>query len=138
MKSLRLPDGRVLEFTVQGPKDGPLVLFHHGMPGSAVPMATVLDSVTDRGYRVVTYSRAGYGASTPMPGWTVADTAEDCRALMDHLGAHQYVVAGWSTGGPHALATGAADPQRVSGVLVIASFAPYDAEGLEFTAGMGL
>ncbi|MFG2517379.1 alpha/beta fold hydrolase [Streptomyces sp. NPDC048584] len=138
MESLHLEGGRVLEFAVRGPERGPAVLFHHGMPGSAVPMDSVFASAIERGYRLVTYSRAGYGASTPLPGRTVADTAEDCRALMDHLGVHRYLVAGWSAGGPHALATAVADSPRVSGVLLIASFAPHDAEGLEFVNGMGM
>ncbi|PSM39100.1 alpha/beta hydrolase [Streptomyces dioscori] len=138
MELLHLGEGRVLEFTVRGPEDGPVVLFHHGMPGSAVPMDSVLDSVTGKGYRVVTYSRPGYGASTASPGRTVADTAETCRLLMDHLGVHEYWVAGWSAGGPYALASAVADSERVSGVLLIASFAPYDGEGLDFVEGMGV
>ncbi|MFI1408465.1 alpha/beta fold hydrolase [Streptomyces sp. NPDC020707] len=138
MELLHLGKDRVLEFTVRGPENGPVVLFHHGMPGSAVPMDSVLDSVTGKGYRVVTCSRPGYGASTAAPGRTVADTAETCRVLMDHLGVHEYWVAGWSAGGPYALATAVADSARVSGVLLIASFAPYDAQGLDFVEGMGV
>lgn len=40
MQLLRLPDGRDLEYEARGPSTGPVVLFHHGMPGSAVPMDT--------------------------------------------------------------------------------------------------
>jgi pimeloyl-ACP methyl ester carboxylesterase len=54
-----------------------------------------------------------------------------------HLGAPRCVVAGWSGGGPHAHATGARLADRVAGVLVMAGVAPYDAEGLDFLAGMG-
>lgn len=138
LEQLRLHDGRVVEFAVRGPQDGPVVFLQHGMPGSAVPMDTVSGSAVERGYRVITYSRAGYGASTPVPGRAVAGAVEDGRVLLDHLGVRRCLVAGWSAGGPYALATGAADPQRVSGVLLIASFAPYDAKGLEFVAGMGV
>lgn len=138
VEQLRLHDGRVLEFAARGPQDGPVVFLQHGMPGSAVPMDTVWGSAVERGYRVITYSRAGYGASTPVPGRPVAGAVEDGRVLLDHLGVRRCLVAGWSAGGPYALATGAADPQRVSGVLLIASFAPYDAKGLEFVAGMGV
>ncbi|MFF9490071.1 alpha/beta fold hydrolase [Streptomyces sp. NPDC014676] len=137
LQSMYLQDGRVLEFAVRGPEHGPVVLFHHGMPGSAIPMDSILDSVTDRGYRVVTYSRAGYGLSTPLPGRTLLGTAEDCRMLMDHLQVDGYLVVGWSAGGPHALASAVADARGVSGVLLIASFAPHDAEGLDFVEGMG-
>jgi hypothetical protein len=44
MELLHLGDGRVLEFAVRGPEHGPVVLFHHGMPGSAVPLGSVFDS----------------------------------------------------------------------------------------------
>jgi pimeloyl-ACP methyl ester carboxylesterase len=134
---LRLPDGRDLEYDLQGPSTGPVVLFHHGMPGSAVPMGTVLGSMTDRGFRVVTYSRAGYGASSPATGRTVLDTAADCAFLLTHLGITHYLVAGWSAGGPHALASAAVAPDRVEGVLLVASFAPFDADGLDYVDGMG-
>jgi pimeloyl-ACP methyl ester carboxylesterase len=57
--------------------------------------------------------------------------------VLDHLGVDTCLVAGWSGGGPHALATGALLADRVRGVLCIAGVAPYDAEGLDFLAGMG-
>ncbi|MGW2092253.1 alpha/beta fold hydrolase [Promicromonospora sukumoe] len=138
MPLFRLPDGRDLEYEVRGPVSGPVVLFHHGMPGSAVPMDTVLESMTQRGYQVVTYSRGGYGASSANPGRTVADTAADCALLLGHLGAERYRVVGWSAGGPHALASAAEAPEHVEGALVIASFAPFGAEGLDFVDGMGV
>lgn len=137
MPLLRLPDGRDLEYEVQGPNTGPVVLFHHGMPGSAVPMDTVLGSMAERGFRIITCSRAGYGASSPAAGRTVADTAADCAFLLTHLGVTRYLVVGWSAGGPHALAGAAVAPESVEGVLLIASFAPFDAEGLDYIKGMG-
>ncbi|WP_330285000.1 alpha/beta fold hydrolase [Streptomyces sp. NBC_00588] len=118
LESLDLGGGRVLEYAVRGPDDGPVVLFHHGMPGAALPVGALFRSATERGYRVVTYSRPGYGASTPVPGSALADTAEASRTLMDHLGAERYLVAGWSSGGPHAMADAVVDPRRVRGVLL--------------------
>jgi pimeloyl-ACP methyl ester carboxylesterase len=137
MPSFQLPDGRDLEYEVSGPSTGSAVVFHHGMPGSAVPMPTVLDSITERGFRVVTYSRAGYGASSPAPGRSVADSVADCVSLLAHLGITEYLTVGWSTGGPHALAQAALAPESVTGVLSVASFAPFDAPGLDFVEGMG-
>lgn len=137
MPLLRLPDGRDLEYELNGPSTGPAVLFHHGMPGSAVPMDTVLGSMTGHGFRVITYSRAGYGASSPVPGRSVADSASDCAFLLSELGIVRYLVVGWSAGGPHALASAAIATESVGGVLLIASFAPFNADGLDYTEGMG-
>jgi pimeloyl-ACP methyl ester carboxylesterase len=63
--------------------------------------------------------------------------AADTAAVLDHLGVESCLTMGWSGGGPHALACGALLPERVRGVLVIAGVAPYDADGLDFLAGMG-
>jgi pimeloyl-ACP methyl ester carboxylesterase len=90
-----------------------------------------------RGLRLVTWSRPGYGVSTRRAGRSVADDVDDVADLLDHLGADTCLVAGWSGGGPHALAAGALLPDRVQGVLCMAGVAPYDAEGLDFLAGMG-
>ncbi|BCJ37411.1 alpha/beta hydrolase [Actinocatenispora thailandica] len=133
----RLPDGRTLDVDVTGPADGVPLVFHHGTPGSAVPVRAFARAVHDRGLRLVTYSRAGYGGSTRRAGRNVADIAGDVAAILDRLGAERCVTAGWSGGGPHALATGALLADRVAGVLSIASVAPYDAEGLDFDAGAG-
>jgi pimeloyl-ACP methyl ester carboxylesterase len=62
----------------------------------------------------------------------VADTAEVLAAL----GIEECLVAGWSGGGPHALAC-AARLRNVRAALVIAGVAPYRADGLDFLAGMG-
>src|SRR4029079_16650090 len=47
------------------------------------------------------------------------------------------VVAGWSGGGPHALACGAALADRVRAVLCIAGVAPFDGDDLDLIAGIG-
>ena len=137
MTSITLPDGRSLDFTDAG-GDGPVLLFHHGTPGLPAPDAR--DAPRGRGtagLRLVTYSRAGYGGSTRHAGRSVADVVPDMVALLDALGADRCVTAGWSGGGPHALAMGALLPDRIAGVLSIAGVAPYDAEGTDFLAGMG-
>jgi pimeloyl-ACP methyl ester carboxylesterase len=85
----------------------------------------------------VTWSRAGYGASTRRRGRSVADEVDDALAVLDHVGADDCLVAGWSGGGPHALACGALQPERFRAVLCIAGVAPYEAEGLAFLEGMG-
>jgi pimeloyl-ACP methyl ester carboxylesterase len=134
---LTLPDGRDLELRITGPDGGPVIVFHHGTPGSSHALPAHARAAAERGHRFVTTSRPGYGASTRQPGRSVADVAADTAAVLDHLGVDSCLTMGWSGGGPHALACGALLPDRVRGVLVIAGVAPYDAEGLDFLAGMG-
>lgn len=137
MSALALSDGRTLDVVVSGPATGPLLLWQHGTPGAATPVRIVVRAAERLGLRTVSWSRPGYGASDRQRGRTVADVAGDVTAILDHLGADRCVTAGWSGGGPHALATGALLPERVAGVLAIASIAPYAADGLDFLAGMG-
>jgi pimeloyl-ACP methyl ester carboxylesterase len=134
---ITLPDGRDLEVEVSGPEEAPVLLFHHGTPGGSAQYHGTAVEVHRRRHRLVTWSRAGYGASTRRPGRSVADEVEDAVAVLDHLGVQECYVAGWSGGGPHALACGALAADRVRGVLCIAGVAPYDADGLEFLDGMG-
>jgi pimeloyl-ACP methyl ester carboxylesterase len=135
--TLGLPDGRHLDIEISGPADGLPLVFHHGTPGSVRRFGVVERAAHERGLRLVTFSRPGYGDSTRLPGRSVADVAADVAAVLDHLDAPRCLVAGWSGGGPHALATAALLPDRVAGALVIAGVAPWDADGLDFLAGMG-
>jgi pimeloyl-ACP methyl ester carboxylesterase len=137
MPTITLTDGRDLEVEVSGPDGAPVLVFHHGTPGGSEQMGAMARAAEARGLRLVTWSRPGYGASTRQAGRTVADVVADTAAVLDHLGAESCLVAGWSGGGPHALACGALLADRVRAVLCIAGVAPYAAEGLDFLAGMG-
>jgi pimeloyl-ACP methyl ester carboxylesterase len=136
MSTITLTDGRELDLYDAG-GEGPVVLYHHGTPGSVLPYRGMVEAARKAGLRFVTTSRAGYGASTRLAGRTVADVAQDARQVLDHLGVDRCLSAGWSGGGPHALATAALLPGRVAGVLVMAGAAPYDVPELDFMAGMG-
>ncbi len=137
MTIIDLPDGRSLDLDVSGPEDGIPLVFHHGTPGSLNQFRAIQRAAHDRGLRLVTFSRPGYGASTRQPGRRVVDAVADVAAVLAHLGTPRCLVAGWSGGGPHALATGARLPEQVAGILCIAGVAPWDAEGLNFLEGMG-
>ncbi|MGN6608273.1 MAG: alpha/beta fold hydrolase [Jatrophihabitans sp.] len=136
-RTLTLPNGSSLSYDVSGPDDGLPLVFHHGTPGSVVQSRDLARAAASRGLRLVTFSRPGYGASTRVEGRTVADVVPLVSALLDELGAERCVTAGWSGGGPHALATAAGLPDRVRAALSIASVAPFEADGLDFLAGMG-
>jgi pimeloyl-ACP methyl ester carboxylesterase len=137
MTTITMTDGRDLEVEVSGPDGAPVLVFHHGTPGGSEQLRAMARAAQARGLRLVTWSRPGYGASTRQAGRSVADVVADTAAVLDHLDAETCLVAGWSGGGPHALACGALLADRVRGVLCIAGVAPYAGEGLDFLAGMG-
>jgi pimeloyl-ACP methyl ester carboxylesterase len=134
--SVRTADGRRLQVLLAGPADGLPLVFHTGTPSGLVGYEPMLDAAADRGLRSVMYSRPGYGDSTPQPGRSVADAAGDVAAVLDEIGAGQFVTAGWSGGGPHALACAALLADRCRAAAVIAGVAPHDAAGLDWLAGM--
>lgn len=133
---VRLPDGRRLDIRVSGPAGGFPLVFHHGTPGAATRFRAVERAAHARGLRLVMTSRPGYGDSSPQPGRRVVDVVSDTAAVLAAIGADRCLTAGWSGGGPHALACGAR-LGAVEAVLVIAGVAPYGAEGLDWMAGMG-
>jgi pimeloyl-ACP methyl ester carboxylesterase len=130
-------DGRTLDVYVDGPKDAVPLLFHNGTPSSGLLFAPFVEAARQRGLKMVSFSRAGYGGSTRNPARSVADVVPDVAAVLDQLGADRCYTLGWSGGGPHALASAALLPARVIGVATVGSLAPYDADGLDWFAGMG-
>jgi pimeloyl-ACP methyl ester carboxylesterase len=127
----------VLEYLVSGPPDGRTLLFQPGTPNSAALFRAVVEPAAELGLRTVSYSRPGYGQSTPRPGRSVADAAGDIETVLDAVGAQEFVTLGWSGGGPHALAAGALLPERCRAVAVLAGVAPYPAHGIDWFTGMG-
>jgi pimeloyl-ACP methyl ester carboxylesterase len=135
--TVRTPDGRRLDVLVAGPSDGLPLVFHHGTPGGVAVYPPMAAAAAARGLRLVLYGRPGYGESTPAPGRIVADAAADVAAILDELGAPRFVTAGWSGGGPHALACARLLSRRCMAGASLAGPAPYRATGLNWLAGMG-
>jgi pimeloyl-ACP methyl ester carboxylesterase len=137
MLSVTTADGRTLTVSEGGDPDGVPIVAHSGTPGSSMLYPPHVAAAEEAGVRLISYDRPGYGGSTRMQGRNVAACAVDVAAICDALEIGRFCVWGVSGGGPHALATAALLPDRVAAAAVIASVAPYDAEGLDFTAGMG-
>ncbi|HET8777915.1 MAG TPA: alpha/beta fold hydrolase [Candidatus Limnocylindria bacterium] len=135
--TVRTPDGRSIDVFLGGPPDGTPLIFHNGTPSSGRLYAPFVSAAADRGLRMVSFSRAGYGGSTRNPGRSVADVVPDVAAVLDELGADRFHTLGWSGGGPHALACAALLPKRVLAAATVGGLAPRDAEGLDWMAGMG-
>jgi pimeloyl-ACP methyl ester carboxylesterase len=112
------------------------VFLLHGTPGSRLgpsPRGMVL---YHQGVRLISYDRPGYGGSERLPDRRVADVAQDVAAIADALGVERFGVVGRSGGGPHALACAARLGERVSRCATAVCPAPFDAEGLDWFAGM--
>src|SRR5579863_7750337 len=134
---VRTADGRDIEYLTAGPENGLPLVIHEGTPVGLSLNARLANAATGRNLRAVLVARPGYEASTPRPGRTVADVVQDTAAVLDALGAGEYVSIGFSGGGPHTLACAALADGRCLAAASVAGVAPYAAEGLDFLAGMG-
>jgi pimeloyl-ACP methyl ester carboxylesterase len=135
--TLEAPNDRRLEVLLAGPLEGIPLVFHNGTPCGLAEFRPMTQAASARGLRTVLYSRPGYGVSTPQRGRIVADAAADVAAILDQLGVSQFVTAGTSGGGPHALACAAMLPGRCLAAASVAGVAPRQAAGLDWLGGMG-
>ncbi len=134
---LTLRDGRTLEYLLGGVSSDRALVYCHGTPAPPVPMKEFEQAATEAGLTLVMPTRPGYGHSTPHPGRSVVDHAQDVRELLDHLDLASGIAVGWSGGGPHALALGAALSDRITGVATIAGVGPWGDPLFDWLDGMG-
>lgn len=135
--TVKTTDGRTLNVAEDGDKKGKPVFALHGTPGSLILYPPHVRDAFDKGIRLISYDRPGYGRSSPHPGRKVADAAKDVLAVADFMGLDSFAVWGISGGGPHSLACAALLGSRVVGVSSLASPAPYPAEGIDWFEGQG-
>jgi pimeloyl-ACP methyl ester carboxylesterase len=122
--TLRLPDGRRLSYAEFGDPHGLPVLAIHGTPGSRFMFGLTDGAARERGLRVIAPDRPGYGHSDYRRNPSLMRSAEDFISLADALGLEQIAVIGVSGGGPHAIATASAIPDRVALLALISPVGP--------------
>ncbi len=76
----------------------------------------------DKPWRVLVPDNRGVGRSD-LPGrpWSMADMADDVAAVLDHAGVRQAVIVGISMGGMIAQHVALRHPERVSGLVLMAT-----------------
>jgi pimeloyl-ACP methyl ester carboxylesterase len=136
-RDVRLEDGRTLRVFDTGAAavDEFAVFWHHGSPQTGALLEPLVSAAAARAIRLLSYGRPGYGGSSPRPGRDVASAAADVAQVADAFGIADFAVMGASGGGPHALACAALLPDRVTGVVCLASLAPFT-EDFDWNAGM--
>jgi pimeloyl-ACP methyl ester carboxylesterase len=130
-RSILRPDGRRVGWTESGTLDGRPVLRMPGTPGSRFSIRADRTIWTDRGIRMITIERPGFGVSTRLPGRAFVEHAHDVVAVLDELGIGSLAVLGGSGGGPHLLAFAATYPERVAAAAIVVGAAPIADEEAE-------
>ena len=96
MKRVTL-NGGAIEYEIRGVGE-PLLFIHGSISADAFSPLLCEPSIANR-YRIVYFHRRGFGGSdrAPIP-FSIAQQAEDCRALLEHLDIRQIHVVGHSFG----------------------------------------
>ena len=114
-----------------GPRDGPAVLLIHGF-GSSLHTWEAWASQLENRFRVVALDLPGFGLTGPDPTGDYSDerSVAVLVALLDRLGIGQAAVVGSSMGGRIAWRFAAAEPARVSKLVLMApdGFASFGRE----------
>lgn len=98
------------------------ILCLHGHPGSSQSMAVFTDHLSRR-YRTVAPDLRGYGNSQTQAAFNMSDHLEDLTALLDQQGIDQCLILGWSLGGILAMEMALRLPERVKGLILVATAA---------------
>ena len=100
MSYVTAKDGVQIFYKDWGPRDAPVIHFHHGWPLSADDWDAQMLFFLSKGYRVVAHDRRGHGRSAQVSeGHDMAHYAADAAAVARHLDLRNAIHIGHSTGG---------------------------------------
>ncbi|MGH1395459.1 MAG: alpha/beta fold hydrolase [Trichormus sp.] len=109
-----------LKVDIQG--EGFPILCLHGHPGSGRSLAVFTNHLSKR-YQTFAPDLRGYGKSRFHGNFAMEDHLTDLEALIDSLQIEKCLVLGWSLGGILAMELALRLPQRVTGLILVATAA---------------
>jgi len=98
------------------------ILCLHGHPGSGASLSVFTQHLCQR-FQTLAPDLRGYGQSTVQADFVMEDHLGDLEALLDRYQIERCMVLGWSLGGILALELALRQPQRVQGLILIATAA---------------
>ena len=107
--------------------DGQPVVLIHGYPLNGHSWEKQEHALLEAGYRVITYDRRGFGASSqPVVGYDYDTFAADLKTLVDHLDLDDVVLVGFSMGtGEVTRYLGTHGSGRVSKAVLMGTIPPF-------------
>lgn len=121
-------DTRRIHCSTQG--EGPALLLVPGLGSGAKLFGTLPRRFAKDGFRALSFDPLGVPPSAPLPGdYDFVAAADDLVAVMDHFEVERCSLVGTSLGGKVALVCSARHPDRVDGLVMLASAAVKSARG---------
>ena len=104
----------------EGPRDAPAIMLLHGSNADLHTWEPWVQALKAK-YRVIRFDQIGHGLTGPDPkeDYSTANYVADIGEVADRLGLAQFIIAGNSMGAKHALAFAIAQPERVSGLVLV-------------------
>lgn len=121
---MTLACGRELCYAEYGDPAGRPLMYFHGWPSSRLQGFPLDEVCKEYGVRLIAPDRPGVGKSDLQPERALQDWPEVVAELADYLKWDQFLVIGVSGGGPYAVATAAAFPERVERAAVVCGAPP--------------
>lgn len=109
-----------LKFYQQG--QGFPILALHGHPGSGASLSVFTNHLSKR-FQTIAPDLRGYGQSRFQSKFEMQDHLTDLEALLDRLQIEKCLILGWSLGGILAMELALKFPQRITGLILIATAA---------------
>lgn len=94
----------------------------HGHPGSGHNLSVFTNHLAKR-YQTFAPDLRGYGKSRCQVNFEMSDHLTDLEALLDRFGIEKCLILGWSLGGILAMEMALRLPQRVTGLILVATAA---------------
>jgi pimeloyl-ACP methyl ester carboxylesterase len=133
MMKIAQTDALCIAYEEAGASDGWPVVLSHGFPYDIHAYAEVVPGLAAAGARVITPYLRGFGptrfrrAETMRSGQQAA-LGSDLMALLDAVGIQDAILAGYDWGGLASCVAAALWPERVSGLVSLASYDVIDVE----------
>ncbi|HLO86934.1 MAG TPA: alpha/beta hydrolase [Nostocaceae cyanobacterium] len=109
-----------LHVSIQG--QGFPILALHGHPGSGSSLSVFTNHLSQR-FQTIAPDLRGYGQSRFQGNFDMQDHLADLEALLDRLQMEKFLILGWSLGGILAMELALRFPERVTGLILIATAA---------------
>lgn len=98
------------------------ILCLHGHPGTGRNLSVFTNHLSQR-FQTIAPDLRGYGKSSCHDDFAMPDHLDDLEALLERLQIEKFMLLGWSLGGILALELALRLPQRVTGLILVATSA---------------